>query len=131
VEYLGRRVDEWFENSPTRGWFSAPDELPDLEVSAEVRHGIYLACKEALHNVTKHAHAAEVRVQIAVAGGKLSVDITDNGRGFDPVPATGGNGLRNLRQRFQKLGGEFELQSRPGQGTKIHMAISLKPATRH
>ena len=125
VEYLGRRVDEWFENSPTRCWFSAPRELPDIMVPAEVRHGFYLACKEALHNVNKHARATEVRVQVAVAGRRLQVDIEDNGCGFEAATVAGGNGLRNLRQRFQKLGGQFELQSRPGHGTKIHMAIGL------
>lgn len=129
VEYLGRRVDEWFENSPTRCWFTAPRELPDFTVPAEVRHGFYLACKEALHNVNKHSRATEVRVQVAVADSTLQVDIEDNGRGFDPATSARGNGLRNLRERFQKLGGQFDLQSQPGHGTKIHMAISLKPAT--
>ena len=136
VEYLGRRVDEWFENSPTRCWFTAPRELPDCVVPAEVRHGFYLACKEALHNVNQHARATEVRVQVAVAGDTLRVDIEDNGCGFDAATVaggnvTGGNGLRNLRERFQKLGGEFDLQSQPGRGTKIHMAIRLKATTRH
>lgn len=128
--YLGRRVDEWFENSPTRCWFTAPRDLPDIVVPAEVRHGFYLACKEALHNVNKHAHATEVRLHITVTDDTLRVDIEDNGRGFDPGTVTGGNGLRNLGQRIQKLGGQFELRSEPGRGTKINMTITLKPGTR-
>ena len=132
VEYLGRRVDEWFENSPTRCWFTAPRELPDCVVPAEVRHGFYLACKEALHNVNQHARAAEVRVQVTVADdATLRVDIEDNGCGFEAAAAVAsGNGLRNLRERFEKLGGQFELQSQPGRGTKIHMAIRLHPPAR-
>jgi len=130
VEYLGRRVDEWFENSPTRCWFTAPRELPGFMVSAEVRHSFYLACKEALHNVNQHSRASEVRVQVTVADTTLQVDIEDNGCGFDPASVTGGNGVRNLRERFQQLGGHFELHSQPGHGTKINMAIALKPATR-
>jgi ligand-binding sensor domain-containing protein/signal transduction histidine kinase len=128
VKYLGRRVDEWFENSPTRCWFTAPRELPDLVVPAEIRHSFYLACKEALHNANKHARATEVRVQISIAGGTLQVDIADNGCGFDPAAQAEGNGLRNLRQRFEKLGGRLELSSRRGEGTKIRMVIQLPAA---
>jgi len=97
-----------------------------------VRHGFYLACKEALHNVNQHARAAEVRVQVTVADdATLRVDIEDNGCGFEAAAAVAsGNGLRNLRERFEKLGGQFELQSQPGRGTKIHMAIRLHPPAR-
>jgi ligand-binding sensor domain-containing protein/signal transduction histidine kinase len=126
VEYLGRRVDELFDNSPTRCWFSAPRELPHIVVPAEVRHSFYLACKEALHNVTKHAAATEVRVQVALQDSTLRVDIEDNGCGFDPaIERPQGNGLRNLRQRFEGLGGRFTLSSRPGAGTQVSMSIPL------
>jgi signal transduction histidine kinase len=128
VQYLGRRVDEWFDNSPTRCWFTAPRELPDFVVPAEARHGFYLACKEALHNVNKHAHATEVQVQVTVDDSTLRVSIADNGRGFDPATVVEGHGLHNLKQRFQKLGGQFELHSQPGHGTRIQMSIALKPA---
>lgn len=127
VEYLGRRVDELFENTPTRCWFSAPPDLPAVVVPAEVRHSFYLACKEALHNVTRHAGATEVRVRVAVADGCLRVEIEDNGRGFDPASArAGGNGLRNMRRRFAALGGAFDLDSRPGQGTRTAMVLPLR-----
>ncbi len=126
VEYLGRRVDEMFDNTPTRCWFTSPPELPDIVVPAEVRHSFYLACKEALHNVSKHAAATEVRVRVAVEQGMLRVNIEDNGCGFDPSSARPeGNGLRNMRQRFQALGGRFTLESHPGQGTRVSMSIPL------
>jgi ligand-binding sensor domain-containing protein/signal transduction histidine kinase len=126
VEYLGRRVDELFDNTATRCWFTAPPELPNIVVPAEVRHNFYLACKEALHNVNKHAAATEVRVQVAVEDGTLRVNIEDNGCGFDPLATRPeGNGLRNMRQRFKDLGGRFALESRPGEGTKVSMAIPL------
>ena len=56
----------------------------------------------------------------------MRVDIEDNGCGFDPSASRPeGNGLRNLRQRFQNLGGRFTLDSRPGGGTRISMTILL------
>ncbi|MFA6546877.1 MAG: two-component regulator propeller domain-containing protein [Limisphaerales bacterium] len=127
VEYLGRRVDEMFESTPARCWFTAPAELPDLPIAAEVRHDFYLACKEALHNAIKHAHATEVRVELELAGPVLRASITDNGRGFAPsATPRGGNGLRNMRQRIENLGGRFELRSAPGRGTTVEMTITLK-----
>jgi signal transduction histidine kinase len=127
VSYLGQRVDELFENTPTRCWFSAPNDLPNIVLPAEVRHSFYLACKEALHNVNKHAHAGAVKVQVIVQDGQLRVEIEDDGCGFDmSANASEGNGLRNLRQRFESLGGRFELHSNPGRGTKIIMTIPLK-----
>ncbi len=127
VEYLGRRVDEMFENTPVRCWFTAPAELPDLPLAADVRHDFYLACKEALHNVLKHAHATEVRVELELAGTALRARITDNGRGFDPAAARGeGNGLRNMRQRIERLGGRFDLRSAASRGTTAEMTITLQ-----
>jgi signal transduction histidine kinase/ligand-binding sensor domain-containing protein len=127
IEYLGRRVDELFDSTATRCWFSAPPDLPDIVVPAEVRHSFYLACKETLHNVNKHAAATEVRVRVTVEDWLLRVDIEDNGRGFDPTTERPqGNGLRNLRQRFDALGGRFTLSSQPGKGTKVSMTIPLK-----
>ncbi|TXT46590.1 MAG: two component regulator sensor protein [Limisphaerales bacterium] len=127
IEYLGRRADELFESTPVRCWFTAPAELPDLPLAADVRHDFYLACKEALHNVLKHAHATEVRVELALAGTTLRARVTDNGRGFDASAARAdGNGLRNMRQRIERLGGRFELRSAAGQGTTVEMTITLK-----
>jgi ligand-binding sensor domain-containing protein/signal transduction histidine kinase len=128
IGYLGQRVDELFENTPTRCWFAAPNKLPHIVVPAEVRHSFYLACKETLHNVNKHAHATAVKVQVIVQDKELRVEIEDDGCGFNSESnGSTGNGLRNLRQRFENLGGRFELQSRPGQGTKVIMSIPLEP----
>jgi ligand-binding sensor domain-containing protein/signal transduction histidine kinase len=128
IEYLGRRVDELFENTSTRCWFSAPSDPPNVVVPAEVRHGFYLGCKEALHNVLKHAHATEVRIQLTYEDSTLRVSIEDNGCGFDASANNGfGNGLRNLRKRCHDLGGQFDLQSRPGQGTRVSLGIRIKP----
>ena len=128
VEYLGRRVDDLFESSPTRCWFTAPPDLPNIVVPAEVRHGFYLACREALNNVLKHARATEVRIRLSFGDSTLRVTIEDNGCGFEASASQGaGHGLRNLRKRFQDLGGTFDLQSRPGHGTVVSLALGLKP----
>ena len=80
--------------------------------------------REALSNVSRHAGAATCRVSLyrSEDGGVLEVD--DDGRGFDPATATGtGQGLRNLRERAEGLGGRAEIDSTPGQGTRVRVTI--------
>jgi signal transduction histidine kinase len=129
VEYLGRRVDEFFESSSINYRFSAPPELPQVVVPADVRHSFYLACKEALHNVMKHSGATEVKVLVTVGEGWLRVEIEDNGSGFDSdAGLPSGHGLKNMRQRMTDLKGSFELKSSRGQGTKTILTLPLKEA---
>jgi signal transduction histidine kinase len=80
--------------------------------------------REALSNVSRHAEATTCRVSLYLAedGGVLEVD--DDGRGFDPSRVTGtGQGLGNLRERAQALGGRAEIDSTPGQGTRVRVTI--------
>ena len=80
--------------------------------------------REALSNVSRHAMAVTCRVSLYrdEHGGVLEVD--DDGRGFDPAAATGtGQGLRNLRERAEGLGGRAEINSTPGEGTRIRVTL--------
>ena len=80
--------------------------------------------REALSNVSRHAMAVTCRVSLYrdEHGGVLEVD--DDGRGFDPArPAGTGQGLRNLRERAERLGGRAEIHSHPGQGTRVRVTI--------
>jgi signal transduction histidine kinase len=99
----------------------------DPKVAAELtgRAGdVVQLAREALSNVSRHAQAATCRVSLyqAAAGAVLEVD--DDGRGFDPAAATGtGQGLRNLTERAERLGGQAQIHSTPGHGTQIHITI--------
>jgi len=77
--------------------------------------------------VLKHAAATEVRIGLALNEGKLTLLITDNGCGFsaDSGRSTG-NGLANMRQRLERIGGQLMLDSRPGAGTRIRMEANGK-----
>ena len=75
----------------------------------------------------KHARAKQVRIQVALGKGGFEIVIEDDGAGFDstaPVKrAGGGNGLDNMRERLQSVGGRFKCQSRPGHGTRIVLRL--------
>ncbi len=149
IDYFGHRVDEFFDNSPVRAWFTPPAHVPHLSVPAELRHHFYLACKEALHNVLKHSAASEVRILLHADNGTLRARIEDNGYGLpaktssqetsqafpaepqqtsdSPVqePSHRGNGLPNMRQRVENLGGRFHIESAPGKGTVVKLEVPL------
>jgi len=105
----------------------SPDNFPDLECPAEVRHNLFLTLKEALNNVVCHSGAGEVRLQLGIRNGVFQMMIQDNGRGFAHHPDEGlGNGLRNMRERVKQLGGRCDIASRAGKGTRILVVYPIR-----
>lgn len=100
-------------------------------MAAHLRHNAFLAFKEALHNVVKHARAREVRIVFDHSGRHLAVEVSDDGRGDCPpietlaTDGSTGHGLRNMRARLESIGGSMSLESHPGQGTRIRFEIPL------
>ena len=80
--------------------------------------------REALSNVSRHAEAATCRVSLYLEGDGGVLEVDDDGLGFDPAQTAGaGQGLRNLRERAEGLGGRAEIHSGPGQGTRVRVTI--------
>jgi signal transduction histidine kinase len=80
--------------------------------------------------VLKHAHASQVRVRVSGDDGAVTIEIEDNGCGFDPTnngSGRVGNGLTNMRKRIEGLGGKLYLSSAPGQGTKLKVRVQVEP----
>jgi signal transduction histidine kinase/ligand-binding sensor domain-containing protein len=134
TEYIGRLAHDFLSAANIRCRLAMPMELPDTLVRSEVRHNLFLACKETLHNVVKHAHATEVRLALELTRGGLKLTISDNGPGFDPQEtprpggrqrAAAGNGLLNLETRLRTIGGNMSLASAPGQGTRVEFFVPL------
>ena len=98
----------------------APYRLPD-----ELANTLLHIAREALSNVTKHAHAARVDVSLAYQEQRVTLIIADNGRGFDPTEhqSAAHHGLRNLRARAEEAGGTFTVHSAPGAGTTITASV--------
>jgi PAS domain S-box-containing protein len=83
--------------------------------------------QEALTNVRRHAEANHVRVELGLDGGLAYIEVSDDGCGFDSERATTGIGRQSMRHRALELGGEFSVQSAPGEGTMVRFSI---PVTR-
>jgi signal transduction histidine kinase len=99
----------------------------DPRAAAELAGGaaeVVQAAREALSNVSRHAQATTCRVSLYRDADATVLEVDDDGRGFDPArPPGAGQGLRNLRERAERLGGHAEIQSTPGQGTSVRVAI--------
>ncbi|MGZ8554710.1 MAG: ATP-binding protein, partial [Chitinophagaceae bacterium] len=99
------------------------DEFPSIFVTGEFRRNIYLAVKEALHNITKHAGADHVCINFIVKKG-LVITIKDDGRGFDSNKKRPySNGVINMEKRMKDLGGSFEIKNIDG--TCIQLSVPL------
>ena len=126
VSRLREYCADYLENIPVDLQLDFPAHVPDLRINREVQRNIFLTVKEAINNCIKHADASEIKVRLALDNGTLSVAITDNGNGFDSGHLKGsGNGLRNMKQRMESIGGSFTLSSSSGNSTQVTITIAL------
>ncbi|MFZ1400006.1 MAG: sensor histidine kinase [Candidatus Promineifilaceae bacterium] len=94
---------------------------------------LYRICQEALSNAYRHAQATQQQVQLHIAPHSVVLTVQDDGIGFRPPPLRGPQatereehiGLRGMRDRVDLIGGTFELDSKPGQGTRIQVKIPI------
>jgi signal transduction histidine kinase len=101
------------------------EPFPELPLDSKLRHGIFLAFKEALNNVVRHSQANEVEIQMEVAENQLIISIRDNGRGIEPEALPGQDGLHGMSDRLQQINGECQVTSKPGKGTHVRFQIQL------
>ncbi len=113
------------------GW-SRGSEIPvEVKVHAnrgappEVEKALFRVTQEALTNVARHSGADRVVVDLVFGDDAVVLRISDNGSGFDPAGDHAGYGLRSMRERLTKLGGEVRVESAPGQGTSIVCSCPL------
>jgi two-component system NarL family sensor kinase len=98
------------------GWLQAVFQVDgEFQFSAEQEGELYRIAQEALNNVIKHALADLVKVQLDAASGTFKMTIEDNGVGFDLSTAeqSGGQGIRNIRERSERLGAVCSIASDP------------------
>jgi signal transduction histidine kinase len=85
---------------------------------------LYYIAQEALNNIIKHADARSVTVFLKKRKTSITLEVVDDGRGFDPtIPGKGGMGLRIMQERVAKVDGKLTITSHPGKGTKVTVTI--------
>lgn len=98
-----------------------PENLPD-----DLKTCIYRIVQEALHNVMQHAEASAVRVAIRLQEQQIHMSIEDNGKGFS-VKSERGMGLLGMEERASHLGGTLTVESHPGAGSTLRVALPVGP----
>lgn len=120
---LGEAVDRWFPDyCRQNGLQGTLDVQLHSRLSEAMEHQLFLIIQEAMGNVVKHAEAKSVRLYIGETDNQVRLSIEDDGSGFrnDQV-RSGAYGLSTMRERAHKLGGDAEIMSKPGAGTKVNV----------
>jgi signal transduction histidine kinase len=129
INYICKNAGEYLAVAGVRYRLDAPAQLPPAAISPEARHNVFLAAKEAVTNVVRHARASEAWLRLRLAPRSFTLEIEDNGRGpagLHEKAAGSRNGLRNMRKRMEDIGGEFFIG--PGQqgGTLVRLTVPLR-----
>ena len=132
--YLADFAQDFLSVAGVRCRLDIPARLPPVLLTSQIRHQLFLCCREALNNVAKHARANEVVLQLQLEANQLQIEIADDGCGWDSPPAgaardrvRSGHGLANMRRRMTDLGGTCTIENAPTGGTIITMRLSLEP----
>jgi len=129
ANYLSSYAQEFLSVADIRCRLLFPVDLPDRRLSAQLRHNLLLAFKEALNNIVKYAEASEVRISLTPKPRFFTLQIKDDGRGIDPdAPAdplrpNTGKGLSNMQNRMDEIGGTCLVESTLGKGTTIEFKV--------
>jgi signal transduction histidine kinase len=109
-----------------------PMQVPNWTLPPGLRHNVFLATKESLNNIVKHAQATEVHLRLTLLPGAFQLALEDNGCGFSlpaqPTPTAKPSvhhGLEDVRERIHSLGGSFSADSAPGRGTRIVLTVPV------
>ena len=134
VSYSAQYAQEYFRRTGIECEVQIPARLPDQPLTSQTRHHVFLAIHEALTNILKHSGATHAKVVMTCRQKDFEIVVSDNGRGFNSSSGSEtaksstdgfGNGLSNMRRRLTELGGSFQVDSRPGQGTTVRFILYL------
>jgi ligand-binding sensor domain-containing protein/signal transduction histidine kinase len=129
INYACKYAQEYLALAGLRCRADMPTQLPAVAFPPDVRHNIFLAFKEAINNVVKHAQASEVWIRLRLQPGHFTLEIEDNGRGLgnpDTMAAPSRDGLRNMRKRMEDIGGKFEAGAAAERGTIVRLTVPIK-----
>ncbi len=120
-----QRVEEMVAHyrdlTPERDITLAVEEGFPLDLPEGVTTQLLRLVREALTNTRQHSAARRVRVALGADEDHLAIEVADDGRGFAAGAADGGMGLSTMRERAALLGGDLEVRSEPGEGTRVRL----------
>jgi signal transduction histidine kinase len=128
ANYVCKYAQDYLGVAGVRYRLDVPPDLPPTPIPPEVRHNVFLAAKEAVTNVVRHAQASSVWIRLKLEPGQFRLEIADDGKGLagmDEQRAATRNGLRNMRKRMEDVGGAFEMGPAPEGGLQVRLTVPL------
>ncbi|HUZ06796.1 MAG TPA: sensor histidine kinase, partial [Candidatus Paceibacterota bacterium] len=126
ANYACKYAQEYLALANVRYRVDLPVQLPPTPIPPEVRHNVFLAFKEAVNNIVKHAQASEVWIRLRLSPENFILEIEDNGRGVGNQAAPQNrNGLRNMKKRMDDIRGEFSISGGAGGGTIVRLTVPM------
>ena len=124
--YIREYSLKFFEPFGTEIRFEYPEKFPPVKLSEETRRNIFLTIKESFNNIAKHAWSNTIKMSILLLRGEIVFSIKDDGKGFDKNTVRQfGNGLVNMQNRIEQIGGKYKIVSEPGKGTETFISVFI------
>jgi PAS domain S-box-containing protein len=126
---LAAALETYADRVASRANLDLVVDLPEtpLRLSSDVRVALFRAAQEAISNVLKHADATQLEISLQRENGRVRLRVEDNGQGFEPSPEspkeTPSWGLKIMRERIESIGGKVQIESKPGEGTRVTFEI--------
>jgi signal transduction histidine kinase len=126
VTYVCEYAQSFLQPTAIQCWLEVEPDMPPLEFDLPLRRSLLLAVKEAINNAAKHSGATKLLLKIQRQDSGLNVIVEDDGKGFDPLQSSGKrNGIGNMIQRMNEVGGRCAVVSEPGKGCRVEFSIPL------
>lgn len=126
VGYLGGFAERFLALANITLRLDVPSKLPAMPLSSRLRHQLFMVFKEALANVVHHAAATAVSIRVTVEDNELCCVVADNGHGLPPGNRDESmSGLANMKERIEKYGGCFNMESAAERGTTLRFKVPL------
>jgi signal transduction histidine kinase/ligand-binding sensor domain-containing protein len=128
--YIADFVQHFLRATPLQCELDLGDVPDDIPLPASVRHAVFQATKEAVHNVVRHAAATACTVRLRLTTDQLEVEVADDGRGFDRASPgfRPGDGLGNMEMRMVEIGGRCATERLSGGGTRVTLVAPCASA---
>jgi signal transduction histidine kinase len=126
VTYICEYAQEYLQPAGIQCLLEVEPDMPSLDFDLPLRRSLLLAVKEAITNAAKHSDATKLLLKIQRQYSGLNVIVEDDGKGFDPAQSSGKrNGIGNMIQRMNEVGGRCAVASEPGKGCRVEFSIPL------
>ena len=128
VNYLCKYAQDYLAVAGIRYRFEVPAQLPARPIPPDVRHNVFLASKEAVTNIVRHAKASVAWIRIQIEAASVRIEIEDNGRGvagLDVNAPRTRHGLKNMSKRMEDIGGRFTIEPGREGGALVRLTVPL------